>query len=98
MKNSPTTTAKIAQLNDLARTAMGIASHVYLTEGIANLPDADQSAIREHVENFNSFTPDNDPYGERDFGAFEHGGHRVFWKIDLYDPGLVKFALNGSFC
>jgi hypothetical protein len=19
-------------------------------------------------------------------------------KIDLYDPGLVKFALNGSFC
>jgi hypothetical protein len=36
------------------------------------------------VETFNSFTPDNDPHGERDFGAFEHNGERIFWKIDYY--------------
>jgi len=23
-------------------------------------------------------TPDNDPYGERDFGAFERNGERIF--------------------
>jgi hypothetical protein len=40
-----------------------------------------KSAIREAVENFDAFTPDNDPYGERDFGAFEHNGDRIFWKI-----------------
>ena len=26
------------------------------------------------------------------------GAANYFAKDDLYDPGLVKFALNGSFC
>jgi hypothetical protein len=39
----------------------------------------------EKVETFGSFTPDNDPHGEHDFGAFEHAGHKIFWKIDYYD-------------
>jgi hypothetical protein len=57
-------------------------------EGIAALSPADQSAIREKVETFDAFTPDNDPYGEHDFGSFEHNGIRVFWKIDYYDRNL----------
>jgi Protein of unknown function (DUF3768) len=81
---SDTTTKKIAELNDLCRTAMGIAGKLFQTAGIDALPLADQSAIREKVETFNSFTPDNDPQGERDFGAFEHNGERIFWKIDYY--------------
>lgn len=82
------TTARIADLNDLCRTAMGIAGHLVQTGGINALPLAVQSAIRERVERFAEFTPDNDPYGERDFGAFEHAGERVFWKIDYYNPTL----------
>jgi hypothetical protein len=35
-------------------------------------------------------TPDNDPHGERDFGAYEHNGQRIFWKIDYYDTTLTK--------
>lgn len=27
-------------------------------------------------------------YGERDFGAFDHAGERIFWKIDYYDRTL----------
>lgn len=76
---------RIAALNDLARTAMGVASRVIQTPGICALPQADQSTIREKVETFDAFEPGNDPYGERDFGAFEHNGERVFWKIDYYD-------------
>jgi hypothetical protein len=76
---------KIAELNDLARTAMGVAGRVYQTEGIAALSPAAQSRIREKVELFNDFTPGNDPHGERDFGAFDHEGVKVFWKIDYYD-------------
>jgi len=53
------------------------------------LSQADQSAIREKVETFDAFTPDNDPYGERDFGAFEHNGEKIFWKIDYYDATLT---------
>jgi hypothetical protein len=79
-----TTTSKIAELNDLCRKAMGVAGKLFQTSGIDALPLADQSAIREKVEAFNSFTPDNDPHGERDFGAFEHNGERIFWKIDYY--------------
>ena len=32
-----------------------------------------------------SFTEDNDQHGEHDFGAFEHEGERIFWKIAYYD-------------
>ena len=78
-------TKRIAELNDLARTAMGVCSRVLQTSGISSLPDRDQSSIREKVETFDTFTPDNNPHGERDFGSFDHNGERIFWKIDYYD-------------
>jgi Protein of unknown function (DUF3768) len=92
---------RIARLNDLARRAMGTASVVVTTEGVRALPEADQSRLRELVETFDAFTPDNDPYGERDFGAIYQGvdgvwstllpvdvAVTVFWKIDAYDREL----------
>ncbi len=84
------TAAKIAALNDLCRKAMGLAGRLVQTQGICALSQADQSAIREKVETFNAFTPGDDPYGERDFGAFDHNGQRIFWKIDYYDTTLTK--------
>jgi hypothetical protein len=92
---------RIARLNDLARRAMGIACVVVATEGIRALSEADQSRLRELAETFDAFTPDNDPYGERDFGAIYQGldgvwsalrpanvAVTVFWKIDAYDREL----------
>jgi hypothetical protein len=89
-------TTKIAELNDLCRTAMGVAGRVIQTEGIRALPSTVQSAIREQVERFNTFTPDNDPFQEHDFGAFEHDGERMFWKIDYYDRTLTKGSEDPS--
>ena len=43
-------TKRIAELNDLCRTAMGIAGRLVQTKGICALPPEDQSAIREQVE------------------------------------------------
>jgi hypothetical protein len=80
--------AKIAKLNDLARTAMGVASRLIQTQGICALSPELQSRIREQVETFNTFTPGNDPYGERDMGFFEIEGNRVMWKIDYYDRAV----------
>jgi hypothetical protein len=77
--------ARIRLLNDRARQAMGIYGPVYQTAGIAALDPAIQSKIRERVETFSEFTPDNDPYGEHDFGSFTLDGNRVFWKFDYYD-------------
>jgi hypothetical protein len=79
---------QVRELNDLARTAMGVAGRLRQTEGIEALPLATQSAIRERVETFSDFTPDNDPYAEHDFGAFDHEEMRIFWKIDYYDRAL----------
>ncbi len=58
---------------------------IVVTRGISSLPVDDQADILDHVRTFEDFTPDNDPCGEHDFGAFEHNGHRVFWKIDYFD-------------
>jgi hypothetical protein len=89
-----TRTQTIAELNDLARTAMGVAGKVIQTQGICALDPEDQSRIREKVERFDQFTPDNDPYGEHDFGAIQHDCQdgesvRVFWKIDYYNRDLT---------
>lgn len=90
----PNNSHEIARLNDLCRTAMGIAGKLFQTEGVSALPAADQSAIREKVETFKDFSEDNDPHGERDFGAFQHEGKRIFWKIDYYDRTLTWGSEN----
>lgn len=92
---------RIARLNDRARQAMGLACVAVATEGFRALSEEDQSRVREMVETFDAFAPDNDPHGERDFGAIyqDSDGHwtttrptrsaeTVFWKIDAYDRDL----------
>jgi hypothetical protein len=78
---------KIAALNDRARkTFMGC--RVFLTQGIEALPELLQEDIIRSVRSFDAFTPDNDPYGEHDFGVFDCGGERIYWKFDYYDQAL----------
>ena len=80
------------QLNDRFRTAeastdpagLSLGKKV-LTSGVRALGLEHVVAIAERVQSFDSFTEDNDPHGEHDFGAFEHEGQRIFWKIDYYD-------------
>jgi len=82
------TTARIAELNDILRTTF-LTGRVLMTEGIRTLPDATQSRIVEAVQTFEAFTPDNDPHGERDFGALAIEGEKIFWKIDYYAPDMM---------
>ena len=97
-------TARIARLNDLARSAMGVACTAVATVGFRSLPDADQSQVRELIETYDAFDEDNDPHGERDFGTIyqlcdgrwtterprvrDDERERVFWKFDYYDRDL----------
>jgi hypothetical protein len=85
---------QIAKLNDLCRTAPGVAGRLVQTAGISALPPQVQSAIREQVERFSDFNPDNDPHGERDFGAFTVDGasEKIFWKIDYYADASCTFG------
>ena len=97
-------TARIARLNDLARSAMGVACTAVATVGFRSLPASDQSRVRELIETYDAFDEDNDPHGERDFGTIYQLGNgrwtterprvrddereRVFWKLDYYDCDL----------
>ncbi|MBQ9235404.1 MAG: DUF3768 domain-containing protein [Alphaproteobacteria bacterium] len=78
------TVEKTRQLNDKFRQTFN-GGKVVFTRGVADLPLNEQLAIIGKVQNFNSFTKNNDPYGEHDFGAFDFGGTTYFWKIDYYD-------------
>lgn len=92
-----TDTGKIAALNDRFRAALGlpelcggIPGKVIATSGIVALPPADQAAILNKVREFSDFGTDNDPCGEHDFGAFDHAGQKVFFKIDYYAPDMIR--------
>ena len=78
-------TAKIRELNDAFRTSLRGNGDVYLTAGIAALPEEEQAGIMRRVQRFDAFTWENDPRYEHDFGSFEHAGKTVFLKVDYYD-------------
>jgi len=42
-------------------------------------------AILRTVRDFESFTPENDPFGEHDCALLEAAGQRIVFKIDYYD-------------
>lgn len=87
------TTARIAALNDAARTSF-IGCRVVITKGIAAMDDLD--GLYAKVRSFNEFNERNNPYGERDFGSVEHEGHAVFWKFDYYDVDLLMHSPDAS--
>ena len=109
--NAREQTARIARLNDLARTAMGVACTAVATVGFRSLPDGDQRQVRELIETYDAFTEDNDPHGERDFGCVYQLGNgcwtterprvcddergRVYWKLDYYDHAM-RFASDDA--
>ena len=97
---------KVAALNDQLRANINSPAPniVVMTQGILAMVDSNpiiavarQMELMFIVGNYANFSEDNNPHGERDFGDFEWRGTRCYWKIDLYDPGLVKIPLNGSF-
>jgi Protein of unknown function (DUF3768) len=80
--------SKIAQLNDAFRKS---GQGIVLTQGVQALPDV--PGLINAVQDFDQFTPDNDPYGEHDFGSIVWHQEKTFWKIDYYDQAL-KYGLD----
>jgi len=73
----------IAQLNDAFRRS---GQDVMVTPGARALPD--MLGLIHAVQTFDRFTPDNDPYGEHDFGSIDWHTENTYWKIDYYDQAL----------
>lgn len=74
--------AKIAHVNDTMRRCL---FGVLMTQGVEARGQAFVERALTELAAFDDFTPDNDPYGEHDFGAFTVDGVRLFFKIDCFD-------------
>lgn len=79
----------IASQNDQFRAERGSQCYIpgkwVLTADVHDMgPEFIKLAV-EAVAAISTFTEENDPYGERDFGAFQIEGKKLFWKIDHYD-------------
>ena len=88
-------TARIRELNDqLRRTAVG--GRVVITPGIHALGTAAVCQVLASVANFENFSEDNDPWGERDCAILTVNGRRVLFKIDYYDLQLQCHSADAS--
>ena len=87
------TAEPIAALNDRCRLSIPH-GRCYLTRGVMTLAHENLSALLKAVREFNAFTPDNDPYGEHDFGAFEFADERLFWKIDTFADASLTYGAD----
>jgi len=86
---------EIALQNDNFRKHLSQGTLV-LTQGIRSNTKEDLEAIITKVRTFDNFDENNDPYGERDFGAFDYKGKKIFWKIDNYDREFLYLSPDVS--
>jgi Protein of unknown function (DUF3768) len=90
----PTKSELIRILNDAFRTEpLSVLSAVLgrtfvFTKGVGAHGDDFLVRALKAVQEYSTFTEDNDPHGEHDFGSFELDGVKLFWKIDYYDEDL----------
>ena len=77
----------VAQLNDAFRRGE-VSGRLSITAGVMALGGHALTEILDAVRSYDAFDVGNDPYGERDFGAMNWRGERLFWKIDCYDRQL----------
>ena len=80
-------TARIRDLNDAFRTDLAEGKCI-VSAGVSELGIPFATAAAAAARAYQDFTPDSDPDGEHDFGAFTMEEQRLIWRIDYYDPTL----------
>jgi Protein of unknown function (DUF3768) len=85
----------IRDLNDAFRKNFSLGK-VILTSGIQSLGKIKIANVLNEISNFNSFSKDNDPYDEHDFGSIEQDDGKVFWKIDYYDLSIENHSEDAA--
>jgi Protein of unknown function (DUF3768) len=83
-----TKTEAIRELNDRFRRTF-VGGVVMLTAGVEGMPDDQRRKLLQALRAFDTFSNDNDPHGEHDFGAIDQDGVRYFWKIDYFDRAMA---------
>ena len=89
--NGNGTSAAIRRLNDQLRINL-TGGKVMMTVGIIALGLEMQARVLAAVRAFDAFTEENDPWNEHDMGALDVQGHRIFFKLDYYDPKMTYLS------
>ena len=87
--------AKINALNDRARQRLDHCRWI-LTQGVLACDPLTVAELLIAVEDFDAFTPDNDPYAEHDFGAIKLNSNTFFWKLDYFDLDLQMHSPDST--
>ena len=107
---------KIAKLNDELRSkilsfdkyhnlgALRFKDKIVLSHDVSKMSEEDQTEILEIVRDYKTFSEDNNPHGERDFGAFSFCSNdsiyetpeRYFWQINYYDNDLKYHSKDAT--
>jgi len=82
-ENSPEHGSRAAQIAHFNDAISRSTQEVMVTQGVQALSDV--FGLVHAVRLFDTFTPNNDPWGEHDFGTINWHTNKTFWKIDYYD-------------
>ena len=85
---------RVRHLNDLLRTRGAGNGTIVITRGIEEKGTGFVRQVVDAVRGFDGFGPDNDPYGEHDFGSLDVGDEKIFFKIDAYDLSMTCASPN----
>ena len=88
--------AEIRRRNDALRKGVSEDGMVVVTAGVQAMGDEFLAEARQAVAAFDAFNEDNDPHGERDFGALTVRGAKLFFKIDYFDPSMSVHSPDPS--
>jgi hypothetical protein len=90
-----TTTDRIRTLNDELRQHL-LGGMAVITTGVAALGPEFVDRIVKTIAVFDDFHHGNDPHQEHDFGQFEIDRHKMFFKIDYYNPSRTQHSKDPS--
>lgn len=93
--NDDPKTRAIRDLNDRLRQR-GEGGQVLITRGLASYSDDLVNEVLAAVRTFDAFTKDNDPWGEHDCAVLAVDPLIVLFKIDYYDPFIVRGSEDPS--
>ena len=88
-------TKRIRVFNDSLRKH-GWGGKVLITNGVMALGTEFAGAVLKAVQEFDSFSDDNDPWGEHDCSSLVVMHRRIMWKIDYYDKEDVYHSTDPS--
>lgn len=80
-------TLTIRLLNDAFRRPL-IGGRTVMTQAVAAMDPEPRQALICAVQNYQAFSPENDPDGEHNFGDISLNDELFYFKIDYYDLAM----------